>query len=141
MIFMKEFKIGYTTGVFDLFHVGHLNILKKAKEQCDCLIAGVSTDELVMRYKNNEPVIPLEDRQEIAKGSECVDQVVPQCSRARVAAWEELKFSAMFVEDDWKGNEVFTEVENKFKEVGVKTVYFPYTTGVSSTIVRQKIGH
>ncbi|HLS59507.1 MAG TPA: adenylyltransferase/cytidyltransferase family protein [Virgibacillus sp.] len=138
---MKEFKIGYTTGVFDLFHVGHLNILKKAKEQCDFLIVGVSTDELVMRYKNKQPVIPFEDRQEIIKGIKCVDQVVPQSSRDKFAAWEKLKFNAMFVGDDWKGNELFTEVENKFKEVGVKTVYFPYTTGVSSTIVRQKIGH
>jgi len=138
---MEKFKIGYTTGVFDLFHVGHLNILQKAKEQCEFLIVGVSTDELVMSYKKRLPVIPFADRQEIIKGIKCVDQVVPQSSRDKFSAWEKLQFNAMFVGDDWKGNELFTEVENKFKEVGVKTVYFPYTTGVSSTIVREKIGH
>jgi glycerol-3-phosphate cytidylyltransferase len=136
---MKQYKIGYTTGVFDLFHVGHLNILKKAKEQCDHLIVGVSTDELVMEYKNKQPVIPFEDRIEIVAGIKYVDQVVPQITRDKIVAWEHLLFDVMFVGDDWKGDALFNELEMKFKEQGVDIVYFPYTKGISSTIVKQKI--
>lgn len=136
---MKQYRIGYTTGVFDLFHVGHLNILKKAKEQCEFLIVGVSTDELVMEYKNKQPVIPFEERMEIVEGIKYVDQVVLQENRDKIAAWEHLLFDVMFVGDDWKGNALFDEVEKRFKQVGVDIVYFPYTRGVSSTMVKQKI--
>jgi glycerol-3-phosphate cytidylyltransferase len=136
---MKQFKIGYTAGVFDLFHVGHLNILRKAKEQCEYLIVGVSTDELVMEYKNKRPVIPHNERKAIVESIIYVDQVVPQFNRDKFAAWERLKFDAMFVGDDWKGNALFEEVERKFNGVGVGVVYFPYTQGVSSTIVKEKI--
>ncbi|MFT9596619.1 adenylyltransferase/cytidyltransferase family protein [Mesobacillus sp.] len=136
---MKQHKIGYTTGVFDLFHVGHLNILRKAKEQCEFLIVGVSTDELVMEYKNKKPVIPYVDRAEIIEGIKYVDMVVPQVNRDKFSAWENLKFDAMFVGDDWKGSPLFCEVEKRFKQVGVEIVYFPYTKGVSSTIVKEKI--
>lgn len=136
---MKQYKVGYTTGVFDLFHVGHLNILKKAKEQCEYLIVGVSTDELVMSYKNKKPVIPHKERMEIVESIKYVDQVVPQHNRDKFAAWEQLNFDIMFVGDDWKGNTLFEELERKFNQVGVEVVYFPYTQGVSSTIVRQKI--
>ncbi|MFC7322726.1 adenylyltransferase/cytidyltransferase family protein [Halobacillus campisalis] len=136
---MKPYKIGYTTGVFDLFHVGHLNILKKAKEQCDYLIVGVSTDELVQQYKNKQPVIPFVDRREIVNGIKFVDQVVPQINRDKLAAWEVLNFNVMFVGDDWKGDELFMEVEKEFNQVGVDIVYFPYTKGVSSTLVKEKI--
>lgn len=136
---MKQYKIGYTTGVFDLFHVGHLNILKRAKAQCDILIVGVSTDELVMAYKNKQPVIPYIERMEIVAGIKYVDKVVPQITRDKIAAWEHLLFDVMFVGDDWKGNALFNEVEEKFNQVGVEIVYFPYTKGVSSTIVKQKM--
>src|SRR5690625_7853855 len=136
---MKQYKIGYTTGVFDLFHVGHLNILKKAKEQCEFLIVGVSTDELVMEYKNKQPVIPFEERVEIVKGIKYVDQVVPQINREKFVAWEHLLFDVMFVGDDWKGNALFNKIEKKFDQIGVDIVYLPYTEGVSSTIVREKI--
>lgn len=138
-IFLKRYKLGYTTGVFDLFHVGHLNILKRAKEQCEFLIVGVSTDELVMEYKNKRPVIPYEERMEIVAGIKYVDKVVPQISREKYVAWEHLLFDVMFVGDDWRGNALFNKVEGKFKQVGVDIVYFPYTRGVSSTIVREKI--
>lgn len=136
---MKPYKVGYTTGVFDLFHVGHLNILKRAKEYCDHLIVGVSTDELVMEYKHKKPVITFKDRVEIIEGIKYVDQVVPQINRNKFAAWEKLKFDVMFVGDDWRGSSLFTEVEQKFNDVGVDVVYFPYTPGVSSTLVKQKM--
>lgn len=136
---MKKYKLGYTTGVFDLFHIGHLNILKKAKEYCEELVVGVSTDELVLSYKNKVPVIPYEERVEIVSSIKYVDKVVPQENRDKFEAWENIKFDVMFVGDDWKGSELFTEVEQKFSKVGVGIVYFPYTKGTSSTILRKKV--
>ncbi|MEX2461042.1 MAG: adenylyltransferase/cytidyltransferase family protein [Paenibacillaceae bacterium] len=136
---MKPYKIGYTTGVFDLFHVGHLNILKNAREQCDFLIVGVSTDELVMKYKKKWPVIPQLERMAIVQSLKFVDKVVQQANRDKFSAWEHLKFDVMFVGDDWKGNSLFNEVEKQFNQVGVEIVYFPYTQGVSSTMLKQKI--
>jgi glycerol-3-phosphate cytidylyltransferase len=136
---MKPYKVGYTTGVFDLFHVGHLNILRRAKEQCDYLIVGVSTDELVMEYKNRLPVIPQEERMAIVDSIKYVDLVVHQITRDKFSAWEQLKFDVMFVGDDWKGDPLFLEVEEKFRQVGAEIVYFPYTQGVSSTELKQKI--
>lgn len=135
--------IGYTTGVFDLFHIGHLNILRRAKEQCDYLIVGVSTDELVEQYKNKRPIISFEERCEIVKAIRYVDQVVPQEDREKFAAWERLKFHKMFVGDDWKGSTLFTQLEEQFKPHGVEIVYFPYTKGTSSTFLKktlEKIG-
>lgn len=137
--YMKQYKVGYTTGVFDLFHVGHLNILKKAKEKCEFLIVGVSTDELVMEYKNKQPVIPYEERKEIVEGIKYVDEAIPQKDRDKYRAWEHLLFDVMFVGDDWKGNALFNELERKFNQDGVDIVYFPYTKGVSSTLVKQKV--
>ncbi|MBS4197577.1 adenylyltransferase/cytidyltransferase family protein [Lederbergia citri] len=136
---MKPYKIGYTTGVFDLFHVGHLNILKRAKEQCDYLIVGVSTDELVEKYKYKLPVIPYPERVAIVEGIKFVDEVVPQTNRDKFSAWQSLYFNVMFVGDDWKGDPLFIEVEKKFRQVGVDIVYFPYTKGVSSTALKEKI--
>ncbi|WHX41428.1 adenylyltransferase/cytidyltransferase family protein [Mesobacillus sp. AQ2] len=136
---MKQHKIGYTTGVFDLFHVGHLNILRRAKEQCEFLIVGVSTDELVVEYKNKKPVIPYADRAEIIEGIKYVDMVVPQVNRDKFSAWENLKFDVMFVGDDWKGSPLFSEVDKMFNKVGVEIVYFPYTKGVSTTELKHKI--
>lgn len=132
-------RIGYTTGVFDMFHIGHLNILKRAKEQCDYLIVGVSTDELVQNYKNKTPIIPFEERKAIVEAIKYVDRVVPQKNRDKYSAYEEYKFNVMFVGDDWKGKPLFEEVEKKFKEVGVEVVYFPYTKGTSSTILKEKL--
>lgn len=132
-------KIGYTTGVFDMFHIGHLNILKRAKEQCDYLIVGVSTDELVQEYKHKVPVVPYAERVEIVKALRCVDEVVPQTDRDKLAAQERLGFHVMFVGDDWKGSALFTQVEEEFSKRGVEVVYFPYTTGTSSTILAEKL--
>ena len=132
---MKKFKVGYTTGVFDLFHIGHLNILKKAKEQCEYLIVGVSTDEVVQGYKKKKPVIPFEERIAIVEAIKYVDEVVPQTSMDKFEAWEKLKFDAIFHGDDWKGSKMYGEIESKFSAVGVEMVYFPYTKGTSSTIL------
>jgi glycerol-3-phosphate cytidylyltransferase len=131
--------IGYTTGVFDMFHIGHLNVLQRAKEHCDYLIVGVSTDELCLNYKGKLPIVPFEERRQIISALKCVDHVVPQTSRDKYEAWEELRFHRMFVGDDWKGSPLFNEMEQRFKSVGVEIVYFPYTTGTSSTLLREKL--
>ncbi|MBO4417478.1 MAG: adenylyltransferase/cytidyltransferase family protein [Bacteroidales bacterium] len=134
----KSMKIGYTTGVFDLFHIGHLNLLRKAKEQCDYLIVGVSTDELVS-YKHKQAVIPFEERKQIVGAIKYVDEVVAQENMDKMAAWERLHFNVMFVGDDWKGTPKWNEYERQFKEVGVEIVYFPYTKGTSSTLINQTL--
>lgn len=136
---MKKYRVGYTTGVFDMFHIGHLNILRRAKEQCEYLIVGVSTDELVKEYKNKTPIIPFEERAEIVQSIDCVDRVIAQENRDKYEAWRELKFDVMFVGDDWKGKPLFIKVEEEFKKVGVDVVYFPYTKDTSSTILREKL--
>lgn len=131
----KKFKIGYTTGVFDLFHIGHLNILKKSKELCEFLIVGVSTDELVKSYKHNSPAIPYNERVAIVEAIRYVDKVVPQKTRDKMAAYDKYNFDVMFVGDDWKGSELFTKVEKELKKKGSEVIYFPYTQNTSSTLV------
>ena len=130
--------IGYTTGVYDLFHIGHLNLLKNAKGLCDKLIVGVTVDELV-KYKHKRAVIPFEDRIEIVRSIKYVDAAIPQTDIDKFAAWEKLKFDILFVGDDWYKSDSWQEMETKFKNVGVKIVYFPYTKGVSSTIIGQAL--
>lgn len=126
--------IGYTTGVFDLFHIGHLNMLKNASALCDKLIVGVTTDELVS-YKNKRSVIPFEERLEIVRNIKYVDAAIPQTDMDKFAMWNRLKFDIMFVGDDWYGTPKWKDIEKQFNEVGVKIVYFPYTQGTSSTIL------
>ncbi len=135
----KKYKIGYTTGVFDLFHVGHLNILKRAKELCDYLIVGVSTDELVKEYKHKTPVIPFEERKEIVSAIKYVDEVYTQKNMNKFEAWEDLHFNVIFHGDDWKNSDLYKENEKKLSEVGVECVYFPYTKNISSTILKEKL--
>lgn len=125
--------IGYTTGVYDMFHIGHLNVIRRAKELCDYLIVGVSTDDLVRREKNKTPVIPFEERIEIVSSIKYVDQAVPQYDKNKFAAWEKYGFNVMFVGDDWKGTEAWNGYEKQFAQVGVKIVYLPHTDGISST--------
>jgi len=131
--------IGYTTGVFDMFHIGHLNILRRAKEQCDYLIVGVSTDELVLHDKNKAPIIPFEERCKIVEAIKYVDQVVPQYDKNKFGAWEKYEFHKMFVGSDWKGTEVWNRFEGQFKPLGVEIVYLSHTDGISSSILREKI--
>lgn len=113
---MEKKIIGYTTGVFDMFHIGHLNIIKLAKQHCDYLIVGVSTDELCESYKNKRPIIPFEERREIIKSIKYVDKVVTQSHRDKFKAWQELGFDRMFVGDDWKGKPLFVELEERLKK-------------------------
>ena len=136
---MKKYKIGYTTGVFDMFHIGHLNILRRAKEQCDFLIVGVSDDDLVYSYKKKHPIVPVEDRMEILSSIRFVDQVVKQTSMDKFKAWEKLKFNVMFHGDDWKGSNLYNEIEEKLKAVNVDTIYLPHTDGISTTIITEII--
>ena len=131
--------IGYTTGVFDMFHIGHLNILKRAKAQCDFLIVGVSTDELVLQDKKKTPIIPFEDRITIVESIKYVDQVVPQIDKNKFAAWERYHFNKMFVGSDWKGTEAWNGFEAQFAPIGVEIVYLDHTDGISSTILRDKL--
>lgn len=130
---MKDCKIGYTTGVFDMFHIGHLNILRRAKEQCDYLIVGVSTDALVLQEKDKVPVIPYEERAAIVGAIKYVDQVVPQINKDKFAAWERHHFDKMFVGSDWQGSRQWEQYEKALSPMGVEIVYLPYTEGVSST--------
>lgn len=125
--------IGYTTGVYDMFHIGHLNIIKKSKELCDELIVGVSTDELVQREKNKIPVIPFEERKEIVKAIRYVDKVVAQEDKDKLAAWERYHFNKMFVGSDWKGTPQWNRYEKQFSKTGVEIIYLPHTDGISST--------
>ena len=136
---MKKYKVGYTTGVFDLFHIGHLNILRRAKEQCDYLIVGVSTDELVQHDKNKTPMIPFAERMQIVEAIRYVDKVVPQPDKNKFAAWEAYGFDAMFVGSDWEGTPQWIEFERQFSTVGVDIVYLPHTDGISSTMLTAKL--
>ncbi len=130
--------IGYTTGVYDLFHIGHLNLLRKAKAQCDYLIVGVSTDELVS-YKHKHAVIPFEERKQIVGAIRYVDEVVTQENMDKLAAWKKYHFNVMFVGDDWKGTDKWNKIESELAAVGVKVVYFPYTKGTSSTLINETL--
>lgn len=137
---MKRYPIGYTTGVFDLFHVGHLNLLERCKEQCDQLIVAVCTDEYAQESGKN-PTIPYADRARIVGALRCVDRVVPMEYTDKLKAWEQYRFDVLFSGDDWKGSERYCITEEQFKPLGVDIVYFPYTAGVSTTQIRQKLNH
>jgi glycerol-3-phosphate cytidylyltransferase len=128
--------IGYTTGVYDLFHIGHLNLLRNAKGMCDKLIVGVTTDDLVS-YKNKIPVIPFEERLEIVRSIRFVDAAIPQISRDKYEAWQKLRFNIIFVGDDWFENPLWRDLEAKLRLVDVRIVYFPYTKGTSSTLINK----
>ena len=130
-------KIGYTTGVFDLFHVGHLNILRNAKLECDYLIVGITTDELSIKEKGRIPIIPFSERMTIIESIKYVDSVIPQVNYDKIEAWNNLKFNIMFVGDDWQGTEKWNLLEEKFSELGVKISYFPYTQQTSSRKIRK----
>ena len=132
-------KVGYATGVFDLFHVGHLNLLRRAKLECDYLIVGVTTDELVQKLKNKLPIIPLEERIEIIQNIVFVDEVIPETTTDKFEAYNNLKFDITFKGDDWKGTEKWNRLEEKFQEVGVEVIFFPYTSHVSTTDILERI--
>ena len=124
-----------------MFHIGHLNIIKRAKAQCDYLIVGVSTDELVQHDKNKTPIIPYADRCAIVEAIKYVDKVVSQPDKNKYAAWERYHFNKMFVGSDWKGTEAWDRFEEQFKPVGVEIIYLDHTDGISSTILRDKLNN
>lgn len=130
--------IGYTTGVYDLFHIGHLNLLKNAKGMCDKLIVGVTVDELVA-YKGKQAMIPFEDRIEIVRSIKYVDAAVPQYDMDKLAACKKLGADILFVGDDWYGTEKWQKYEEEFAREGIKIVYFPYTKGISSTQITKAL--
>lgn len=138
---MKRYHIGYTTGVFDMFHIGHLNILRNAKNMCDFLIVGVSTDELVQQYKGRTPIIRFNERLEIVKAIRYVDQAVPQLTMDKMDAWRELRFDALFHGSDWKGSDMYNKIVDDFEKVGVDVVFLPHTSGVSSTLLSDVLHH
>lgn len=131
---MRE--IGYTAGVFDLFHVGHLNLLRRAKLECRRLIVGVTTDELALTEKGERPLFSFAQRAEIVEAIRYVDLVVPQTSYDKMAAWHALRFDVMFVGDDWKGTEKWNKLDEQFSRLGVSIRYLPYTPHTSSTRIR-----
>lgn len=138
---MKKFKIGYTTGVYDMFHIGHLNILKRAKEQCEQLIVGVTTDALCYVRKHKYPIINEKDRMAIVGEMRCVDKVVPQVDMNKVKAVKEYGADAVFVGSDWKGTPEWEEYEKEFAKVGCTVVYLDHTNGISSTILRDRLNN
>lgn len=135
----KKYKIGYTTGVFDMFHIGHLNILKRAKEQCEYLIVGVTTDTLCQQQKNKLPIICETERAEIVASIKYVDQVVWQDSMDKIVPVKKLKADAVFVGSDWKGTPTWNAYEKQFAEVGCVVVYLDHTEGISSSILRERL--
>ena len=136
---VKKYKVGYTTGVYDMFHIGHLNIIKRAKEQCDYLIVGVSTDELVESYKKKTPVICFEDRCAIVESIKYVDKVVPQVSMDKMEAYKNMKFNALFHGNDWQGSDMYNKIVEEFSSVGVDVVFLPHTEGISSTLLKERL--
>ena len=136
---MKKYKIGYTTGVYDMFHIGHLNILKRAKEQCEYLVVGVTTDRLCYERTKKYPIIGEVDRMAIVKELKCVDEVVSQDNMDKVAAAKKYHADAVFVGSDWKGTESWNKYEEELAQIGCIVVYLDHTDGISSTILRNRL--
>ena len=134
----KRYKVGYTQGVYDMFHIGHLNLLHQASELCDSLIVGVNTDRLVNEYKHKQPVVNEHDRAAIISELRCVDSVVLCNTLDKTDAWQRLHFDAVFIGSDWKGNERWKQTENDLKPLGAEVVYLRHTEGVSSSLLREK---
>ena len=133
--------IGYTTGVFDMFHIGHLNILKRAKEKCDYLIVGVSTDEVVESYNHHLPMIPYEQRAAIVAAIKYVDEVVPQTTMDKTEFLKQRHFDVMFHGDEWKGTDLYNNYEKEFAKLGARIDYLSHTEGISSSMLRKKINN
>lgn len=129
--------IGYTSGVYDLFHIGHLNLLKNAKGLCDKLIVGVTTDELLLDYKKKKPVIPFSERIEIIRSIKYVDAAIPQEDMDKYGMWKKIKYDKLFVGDDWYESEKWQTIESQLNTFGVNVIYFPYTKKTSSTLINQ----
>jgi glycerol-3-phosphate cytidylyltransferase len=139
---MKKYKIGFTAGVFDLFHVGHLNLLERCKEQCEYLVVGICNDDYVKNIKKTTPIIEEKDRVRIIDALKCVDKAVLidiETTNDKMLALEKFGFDVLFSGDDWKDSERYKKTEEQFAPLGVKIEYLPYTKGVSTTDIKQKI--
>ncbi|MCW2527332.1 MAG: cytidyltransferase [Pseudonocardiales bacterium] len=132
-------RIGYASGVFDMFHIGHLNILKRARAQCDFLVAGVVSDQVVRDAKGKEPMISLAERMQIVRGVKYVDSVIVDNATSKLDVWERVHFEVIFKGDDWRGTDKGLDLETELATVGARVVYFPYTTDTSSTTRRREI--
>jgi glycerol-3-phosphate cytidylyltransferase len=130
-------RVGYAPGVYDMFHIGHLNILRNSRLACDYLIAGVASDDLSRRAKGKSPVIPLAERLEIVSSIRYVDEAVEEDVPTKLEMWHKLHFDVLIKGDDWRGTERGLRLERQFAEVGVEVVYFPYTVHTSSTMLRE----
>ena len=135
----RKMIIGYTTGVYDLFHIVHLNMIKKSKEMCDFLIVGVHSDAVVESYKHRKTIINEDDRREIVGAIREVDKAVINCTRDKIELWKIYHFDVVFIGDDWKGTERWKLFEKQLAEVGVAVEYIPYTKRISTTMIREKI--
>jgi glycerol-3-phosphate cytidylyltransferase len=135
----KKYKLGYTQGVYDMFHIGHLHIINSAAAMCEKLIVGVNSDELVEQYKNKKTVISQVDRAEIVRNLKSVDECVIVDTLDKVALYQKLKFDAVFIGDDWKGNERWLQTEKDLAPFGVDVVYLPHTPNISSTMLRVEV--
>ena len=139
---MKPYRIGFTTGVFDLFHIGHLNLLERCKSMCSYLIVAICDDDYVRNIKHKEPVYPLEERVRIIGALKCVDEVVVINTadvEDKMAALQKYRFDVLFSGDDWKGTERYNRTEQQFAKVGAAIEYLPYTKGVSTTEIKEKL--
>lgn len=134
-----KYKRGYTDGVYDLFHIGHLKMIQSAKEYCEYLIVGVHSDEVVNEYKHHYPIIPENERREIIQNLKCVDEAIITRFRDKIKLWELYKFDAIFIGDDWKGTERWNRFEKELASIGVDVIYIPYTKGISTTQIKEKI--
>ncbi|MGP5056286.1 adenylyltransferase/cytidyltransferase family protein [Brachybacterium paraconglomeratum] len=132
-------RIGYAAGAFDLFHVGHLNLLRNARKRCDLLVAGVVSDEMLRSVKGIEPVIPTDERAEIVRNLRCVDRVHVETTPSKLDAWHAVGFTHFFKGDDWRGTPKGLVLEEQFAEVGVQIEYLPYTMHTSSTALRRAL--
>lgn len=131
--------IGYTQGTFDMFHIGHLNLIKNAKRHCDYLVVGVNGDDLVESYKNKRPIVPIDERAEIVRAIKYVDEVIVTTTLDKKQVWDKVRFDEIYIGDDWKGNSRWEQTGREMEELGAKLVFLPYTKDTSSTMLREKL--
>lgn len=135
----KKYKVGYTDGVYDLFHVGHLNMIQSAKDQCEYLIVGVHGDDVVEEYKKQRPIVNESDRKRIIEAVKGVDRAEINRFRDKMKLWELYHFDVVFIGDDWKGTERWLRFEKELKKINVDVIYVPYTKGISTTEIKRRI--
>lgn len=135
----KKYKIGYTDGVYDLFHIGHLNMIQAAKESCEYLIVGVHGDDVVEEYKHHRPIMSENDRRRIVESIKGVDRAEINRFRDKLKLWELYQFDVVFIGDDWKGTERWNNFERMLAQINVDVIYLPYTKGISTTEIRERI--